>query len=133
MFVFSVVMPPPFLQNLKLIGDITTPLSMMIIGITLSQADIKGIFAHWRNYVTVLVRLVFIPLLAVCVLPLFGLRGGLLSLSVITAAMPAAAATTILASSYDVAPEEASAIVFLSTVLCIVTIPAMLLVIQLFA
>jgi predicted permease len=133
LFAFSIALPQPLMQSIKLAGGITTPLSMMIIGITLAQADIKGVIGHWQNYVTSLMRLVFIPMLALVILHLFGLYGDFLVLSVITTAMPVAAATSILASSYDVASEEASSIVFLSTVLCIVTIPAMLFVIQLFA
>jgi predicted permease len=133
LFAFSVALPQPLVQSLKLAGNITTPLSMMIIGITLAQADAKDIIGHWRNYVTSLVRLVFIPMLAAVTLPLFGLRGDFLALSVITAAMPVAAVISILASSYDVASEEASSIVFISTVLCIVTIPVILFVVQYFS
>ncbi|QQO10600.1 AEC family transporter [Breznakiella homolactica] len=122
-FLLSVSMPGPLYRSLSMIGDITSPLSMVVIGITLAQADIRKVLGRWQNYVTVLVRLILLPAAIGGILYALGIRGHLLMLSVIITAMPVAANTSIFASFYGTNAEDASSLVFLSTLLCIGTIP----------
>ena len=123
MFLFSISLPGPLDQSINLAGSLTTPLSMAVIGITIAQADVKQILGRWRVYVTVLVRLLVVPAMTFLVCYLVGIRGSLLMLSVVITAMPAGSSTSILASVYNVAVEEASSIVVLSVILSAVTIP----------
>ena len=123
MFMSSFSLPGPLEQSTKLIGSMVTPLSMMVIGISIAQADIKALLGSWRIYLTVFARLLFIPALVGLVCFLIGIRGHILMLLVIIVAMPAGSTTSILASIYDVATEEAGSIVGLSTILSAVTIP----------
>ena len=122
-FLFSIPLPKSLETGIKLIGDITSPLSMIVIGMTIAQAEIKHILGRWRVYVTVLMRLLLLPALAGLFCYLVRIRGPLQVLSVILIAMPAGSTTSILASVYDVAEEEAGSIVALSTILCALTIP----------
>jgi predicted permease len=122
-FYFSVTLPVPLYRSLKLAGDITTPLAMMVIGITLAQTRIAQILGRWRIYLTCLFRLVCLPALIGLICYGAGLRGPLMFLLVLLTAMPAGSTTFIMASVYDVAKEEASSIVFLSTLLCMITVP----------
>jgi predicted permease len=127
LFIFSVSIPGPLFQSVKMIGDITSPLSMIVIGITLAQANIKQVFGRWRIYVTVAVRLVVLPLLVLAAASALGISRPVLMLAVLIIAMPAASTTSIMASLYRVCPEEGSSLVFLSTTLCMFTIPLVLL------
>ena len=104
-------------------GDMTTPLSMLVIGATLAQADVRRVAGRWQNYATILVRLVFLPILVGALCYLARVRGPILTLSVLITAMPVASSSSILASIYNVAPEEGSSLVFLSTMLSMITIP----------
>jgi predicted permease len=51
-------------------------------------------------------------------------------LAVLITAMPAGSTTSIMASLYKTSPEEASSLVFLSTLLCMATIPAAVIVVR---
>ena len=132
MFVFSVPLPAPLEESIRLAGNMTTPLSMAVIGISLAQTEIKQILGRWRVYVTVFSRLLLLPALIGIVCYLAGMRGPFLMLSVIISGMPAGTTTPIMASVYNVALEEAGSIAALSMILCAVTIPLMVIVVQLF-
>jgi predicted permease len=126
-FLLSVSLPDPLYKALKMTGDMTTPLSMIVIGTTLAQAKLRQVFGRWQVYVTVAMRLLVLPAVVVFVLYLLGIRGPLFVMVVLIIAMPAGSATSILASLYKTASEEASSLVFLSTMLCMITIPLAML------
>jgi predicted permease len=123
LFYFSVTLPDPLYRSIKLAGDITSPLAMMVIGITLAQTRVAQILGRWRIYITCLLRLICLPALVGFICHITGIRGPLMILLVILTAMPAGSTTFIMASVYDVATEEASSLVFLSTLLCMITVP----------
>ena len=129
-FFFSIPLPEVLAQAIHLTGSLTTPLSMAVIGISIAQTDMRQMLGRWRVYVTVFVRLLLLPVLTGLVCYLVGIRGPLLMLSVIVAGMPAGSSTSILASVYNVAVEEAGSIVALSMILCAVTIPLMVVVVH---
>jgi predicted permease len=107
-------------------GDMTSPLSMILIGTTLAQANIRQVFGRWQVYVTTAMRLLILPATVGLIFYLLGIRGPLFVMGILITAMPVGSSTSILASLYDTAPEEASSLVFLSTLLCMVTVPLVL-------
>ena len=123
MFLFSCPLPAPLEQGIKMAGDITTPLFMMVTGISIAQANIRQMLGSWRLYITVFTRLIIAPVIIGIFCYLAGFGTPFLMLAVILTAMPAGSTTTIMASVYDVAPEEAGSLVALSTMLCAITIP----------
>ena len=127
MFLFSIPLPGPVEQSLKLAGAMTTPLSMAVIGISIAQANMKQMLGHVRVYLTVFVRLLLLPALIGIICYLVGIRGAFLMLPVVLTAMPSGTTTSILASVYDVAVEEAGSITALSTIMSAVTIPLVVL------
>lgn len=128
LFLCSVRYPDALLRTLKMTGDTTSPLSMIVIGAILARMDPRRILGDARAYATTLMRLVVLPAAIGAVLWASGVRGLLLSLPVLVAAMPVAANTTLLANVYEGDVEAASALVFVSTLLCVATIPAVALV-----
>lgn len=129
-FLFSVELPTPIIKTLEMVGSMTTPLSMIIIGSTLADAKIKSIFEGFSVYFGSFIRLIAIPLTVYFILNLFGLKDFYLNIPVIITAMPAAANTVIMAEKYGGNPEYASKVVFLTTILSVVTIPAILILLK---
>jgi predicted permease len=127
-FIFSLSLPEPLFRSLKMTGDMTSPLSMILIGTTLAQANIRQVFGRWQVYVTTAMRLLILPGLIGLILYLLGIRGPLFVMGILITAMPVGSSTSILATLYKTAPEEASSLVFLSTLLCMVTVPLVLFV-----
>ncbi|SHE79289.1 AEC family transporter [Caloramator proteoclasticus] len=129
-FLFSVELPTPIIKTLEMVGSMTTPLSMIIIGSTLADAKIKSIFEGYSVYFGSFIRLISIPLIVYFILNLFGLKDFYLNIPVIITAMPAAANTVIMAEKYGGNAEYASKVVFLTTILSVVTIPAVLILLK---
>jgi len=126
-FIFSIQLPIPIQKTLELVGSMTTPLSMIIIGSTLADSKITSIFESKSIYFGTIVRLILIPIITFVVLKYFGLKDFYLSIPVIITAMPAAANTVIMAEKFGGDAEFASKIVFLTTVISAVTIPLVLI------
>lgn len=124
-FLGSVRLSGPLYTGLSLLGDVTTPLSMAVIGAILSRMDVKGVFGNPRVYLTSLYRLVLHPLAIWLVLSTVGLTGQSLAVPVVLASMPVAANATILADAYDGDAQTASSLVFVSTLASLVSIPLM--------
>jgi len=125
MFIFSVKLPDVLYKGLKMTGDTTTPLSMLVIGIVMAQTDPRQVWGQWKIYLAVSFRLIFLPLLTGLACLFFGVRHDLLVLAVIIAAMPAATTASIFSTMYNAAPGEGSALVFMSTLFSMATIPLM--------
>lgn len=122
-FLFSVQLPGPIATVVSQLGSLTTPLSMILIGALLANADFKDTLGNWRIYVVCLIRLLGIPFLLWSVLRLFTADPFLLGVPTVIAAMPVAANAAILAQEYEGNSVLASQMVFVSTLLSIITIP----------
>lgn len=127
LFLTSFRLSEPVYRTLKMTGDITSPLSMIVIGAILARMDPRRVVGRWKNYVTVAVRLALLPAATGGLLYAVGFRGLPLALPTLMCAMPIAANTSILAGVYEGDVESASSLVFLSTLLCVATIPALAL------
>lgn len=123
LFLTSTSLPQAIGGAVDLLGSTTTPLSMIIIGSLLADIKISQIFGNWRVYIISTIRLLMLPLLVYAILSPFIPRSLMLGVPVIIAAMPAAANTALLAEEYEANPELASQGVFISTLLCMITIP----------
>ena len=122
-FVTSFSIPDPFYGALGLLSDITTPMFLVVTGGFLASLETKAIFSNVRQYFAAGIRLLIIPALAFAVCSLFITDPLILGITVVTAGMPAAVNTVILAEEHDARPDIAAQGVFISTLLCILTIP----------
>jgi hypothetical protein len=122
-FVFQIPIPGPVQQAVKYVGDMTLPLSMLIIGALISTAKVRTLLSDFRVYYAAAVRLVFLPLVAYGILSLIGAPKVVTAIVVTAAAMPCAANTSIFAEMFDKDSVFASKAVTLSTILSIFTAP----------
>ena len=119
------LVPEWIFSVLQTIGRCNTALSMLVIGMILSDIDPAQLIDRLVIRFTI-ERLLLVPgLIGLILLVLH--RAGLVSglsprLSVLLAAMPAAATTSMLSSKYDCAPDFGTKMVITSTLLSIPTI-----------
>lgn len=106
-----------------LLGNCTTPLSMIVVGATLANLGIKDLFSGTEVWIGSIMRLFIMPALVWMIFILIGFRNDAAKVSNFLVAMPAAAQTVIFAERYDADVSLASRIVFISTVLSAITIP----------
>ena len=110
-------------EVLGFVGDMTAPLSLLVLGSVLAGMPLGKVFAMPRIWALSLVRLIAMPvLLLVCLRPL-GLDPIVLSTGVIIMATPAAVNGFMLAIEHDGDSECMAQTIFLSTLCSIVTIP----------
>ena len=103
----------------------TGPLSMLIIGLMLSDYPLKELFNNFSQYQLSFVRLIVAPLIVVLLLQLVPNEGNELMIAVLAIlnAMPIAGNTTIMAVQYGGNTEFAAKSTTLSSILCLVTMP----------
>jgi len=122
-FLLKITFPDPVVSAVGSLGDLTLPLAMLVTGGSLAGLRLKDIFSEPRLYGAAGIRLLIIPLITWLVLGLF-IRDSLwLGVFTVMAAMPSVSTTTALAIAYGGDETAASRGVFLSTILCIVTVP----------
>jgi len=131
-FLLSIRLPDFLYRCFKMTGEMTSPLSMILIGTTLAQANVRQVFGRWQIYVTVLMRLLILPAIAGVIFYLLGIHGHIFLMGILITAMPVGSSTSILASLYRITPQEAGSLVFLSTTLCMVTVPLVMFLANMF-
>ncbi len=119
--------PAPLLSSLQLLGNMSTPLCMIILGIRLAQKPVKALFSQPFVYAISLAKLVAFPLFcyaAVYFLPLpMAFKASVLILS----ATPCASIILNLAEMHHSEMDLSANCVLMSTLLCFLTIPVMTL------
>lgn len=126
LFLLQLHIPGPILSALDLTGRMTTPLSMLLIGALIANVNVKALFSDWKVYWTSFIKLLVIPIITLLLLRLLNYNEMVISICTIMAAMPAAATNAIFAKEFDVNPTFASIGVFITTLLCIFTLPLLL-------
>ena len=119
-------LPGPLQKALSGASGATTCLSMLVIGSILAGAehiDLKDRMMWWYT----LVRLVLIPLAVFAILSLLPIDPMVRGVMVLASGMPAGSTTAILAARYDGDAPFASCLVFVSTLLSLITLPVLCL------
>ena len=116
--------PPQIIADaIKITGNLTTPGGMLVIGSTLAHMHFKSILSEWRIIPVTLLKLIAIPVVTWFILKNIISNEMLLGVLVLVSAMPSAAMASMLAIEYGGNEKTASAGVFLTTLLCGVTVP----------
>jgi len=108
---------------LGLVGGITIPLAMLIIGGILAGREIHKRVEIKLIIPIVLIRLVIVPALALAVGKLFSLPSFIQSVFVLQAAMPSASTTPLFVQRYGGDSELAGSGVFFTHIISIITVP----------
>lgn len=119
---FNIKIPGVIMSASKGMGNLTGPLSMMIIGCILSKVKIKIYLRDWTVYYGVLIKLIIIPMIIYFAALLIGSSSIPLNSVIIMTALPASAMTSILADTFDKEKEYAAFIVSITTLLSLFTI-----------
>jgi len=125
--VFNLQLPNALITGMKNIGNMTGPLSMLIIGVILSKVKIKQHLKDWPMYYGITTKLVIIPLFIYLILFLMPGDFSKAKITVIImTAMPASAMTSIFAETYDKEKDFAAVLVSITTLLSLFTVPILL-------
>ncbi len=117
----GVPLPAALEGTVTALGNCNTAMSMMVIGMILEEIERKD-FWNWAIAKYTLHRLVIIPGIVYLVCLFLPVSEMVFGSSVLLAAMPAGATTSILAEKYGMEPEFATKMVIFSTLLSLPTV-----------
>lgn len=105
------------------VGGMITPLSLMIIGVMLSENQFGAVLREKRAYFLALIRNLAVPLVALLILKLLPLGFEARLCVLVYVACPCGTLTSIYAIKCDMEPELCAHTVLLSTILFAATLP----------
>ena len=97
-------------------GNACIPLSMLLIGGSLAQLDLKEVFSDKNIYVYILLRNILVPALGILILR---------TLPCLSTSMPIAALSGMLSEQYAHKGNYANKMIAMSTILSVVTVPVL--------
>ncbi|MFO7851015.1 MAG: AEC family transporter [Bacteroidota bacterium] len=129
LFLFDVKIPKLLLDPFISLGGTTIYLSMLYIGALLGLMKIRGVFTNKFVYLTSFNKTLLFPFLFILGFSIMsnnileGVDSLIISVLIVEAAMPCMANIVIVAKMYNVDEHLATANVFISTVMSVVTLP----------
>lgn len=131
LLVLAQVKLPLFLaKDFQYLGNLTTPLSMLFIGICIYRAGLKQLTLHKDNWLILLGRFVIAPLvLALLLLPTH-LPVLMKQVFIMQAAMPVMTNAPVVARLYDADADYASVMVTETTFLSLLVVPILMILTQ---
>ncbi len=126
LFIFNIKLPTVLDEGVTMLGDVTFPLSMIIIGSLLADMNFSKIFKDYRLYIFSAIKLFIIPFTVLLLCKAIGLPEILSVIAVTMTAAPAATNTAVVAELYGGDSEVAAKLVGISTLFCLVSMPLML-------
>lgn len=105
------------------LGNIASPMSLITVGFTVANADLKRIFGNRHLYVFSAIKLLVLPLALLPVLRMLPLEAELVAVCLILLGMPVANMPLILGTERGVDCTNCSAGIIMTTLLCVFTVP----------
>ena len=120
----KVQIPGPVDRAVELAAGGTIPLMLILLGVEMTRVQLSGSVRAMQ--LSVSLRLLVAPLIALLVTVLFGIRGTALQGSVTEAAMPSMVSATVLATEYQLDSKLVTAVIFISTLISPFTLTPLL-------
>ncbi|WP_440321135.1 AEC family transporter [Laedolimicola sp.] len=128
---FQIYLPEVITECLDSVGTMMAPVSMVVIGMLITEMNLKKIILDRRIYLIAFLRLLVCPLLILIAFRVSGITGimenagKILFISFLATATPVCSTITQMTLAYDKDAAYASSINIATTLWCIITIPLM--------
>lgn len=120
-------LPDVLLSGVSLLSGITTPLCMIILGIRLATVSFKKLFTRPIIYAVCACKLIIFPLFCYLAVYFIPLQESFKASILILSAVPCAAVILSMAEIHQSETELAANCVLMSTLMCFITIPLLVL------
>lgn len=121
--VARIQIPTPVGEWFHLLGDLTTPCALLIIGSSLSHIPVRDMLGNRFVYSMTLLRLFILPLAVGGVLALMGINPFVSDVAVVLSAMPVATNGIMLCLQYGKDERVMTQGIFFTTLLSVISIP----------
>lgn len=125
LFLASIQLPSFLTDAVGFVGEITTPLSVICIGVMLARADFSKLFKRWRLVITALAQLIVAPVVTYYLLIFMRFPSDVVNVCTLIQALPTATSLGLFATKYGGNEIESSELVTISTILSVFTMPLM--------
>ena len=133
LYAFKNKLPYVVHSAVSMVGDMTFPLSMVIVGSLVAYIDFKALLANFRTYLFLFIKLLVIPCIIMFLCVALGLDKKLIYICTLMASMPSAANTAIFTELFGGDAKLGARLVGASTLVSVLTIPAMIYLLTIFA
>lgn len=123
LFFGKIPIPKLGLQPIRLLADLSAPLSMLVLGQKCAEIEWKGIHRDRTLLYGLFLRLIVMPLSTIVLLKLLQVPKEIAPILFLMQALPSAILTVMLAERYELDSRFASKLTILSHILCLGTIP----------
>ena len=120
--IFNIRLPYILAQTCTYVGNVTTPLSMMVIGAGLVKMDVKELL-DLKLWAFTIFKMILLPLFYMFSLSLFHIDPPIENTLILIMCMPVASNSSVYAFMYGEDATLASKAIFFTSVSCVVTIP----------
>ncbi len=128
LYLFSIKIPVFVFDGMNYIGNMTFPLSMIIVGSLFCELDLSQLFRDKSVYYFLFIRLLACPLIVLGLCKLFSLPVLYTYVVVALSCMPTASVTAIMADYYGKDSALSSKCVSFSTIVSVLTIPVVMMI-----
>lgn len=115
--------PDLIARPITMVGNITVPAALMVIGSSMARLPLKQIIGSWKVYVSSAVRLIVVPVSLYFLFRVCGVSDAINDINTVVIAMPVASFGTMFCMKYGRNPALMTEITFITTVASILTIP----------
>lgn len=129
LFALKIQLPSLITETMDSMSATIAPICMIVAGMLIAGMNVKDCLKNKRLYVITFLKMIVFPLFAVALFKFTNLssmaKNGdmILLISLLASVAPTAASVTQIAQIYDADSEYASAYYFITTLLCILTMP----------
>ena len=123
LYLCRVNVPELIRQPLQLVGNMNTPLSMIITGMLIAGSKPEKLLGNREIYRIILIRMLFIPLVSFLLFRLLSVQGMVAEVVLLLEACPCAAITSVFAVQFGYDEDLAAGSVVITTFISIVVLP----------
>ena len=128
--VLQIQLPDILSQLLAYLSNITSGLSMLVVGLSISRLPVKAVFQDKKMLILTATRLLIFPLLIlglIRILPVH-LDETLENVLILTAALPVSSAQSMITEQYGTNTTGAGRSVFMTTLFSVITVPLIMMI-----
>ena len=119
--------PETISQPLTMLGNITVPAALLIIGSSMSNLSLRAMLGNRTVYATTLFRLALLPIGIHYLMGTLGFSSFVVNINTLVIAMPVATYGTILCLKYEKDTTMITEVTFITTLLSMISIPLLVM------
>ncbi len=128
LFISRIMLPETINSAFTFIGNMNTPMAMLVAGVTIAQIDIKKLLGKTRIYYICFLKMLFVPIAMIFIYCWFDIPQVVLLTSILATACPTAVTINLFSLRYDKNYTYSSEIFVLTTILSMCSIPLVMMI-----